>query len=250
MHAGAALVTADRLALRRGGRSAGQEAPTRGHAAAASIDGASFLIHAAEIAGVAAIEGNGQRELLRAIAGVDDVEVVSGTLDVAQPVGFIPEDRTSEGLVPSFTLAENLLLGTLDGSPWWLDWEAVRTRTSELIAMHDIRAGGPDTRCDTLSGGNQQKLVFAIAMARLPRVIVAEDPTRGLDVQATEAIHQGLRTAARGGAAVIVHSSDVDEVMMLADRLIVVAHGRVQALPDRPARELVGDAMLATDTPQ
>ena len=136
VEAGIQLVTAEHLDLRR--RSSGTGTPPP-----AAILDATFSIRAGELAGIAAIEGNGQRELLRAIAGVDDVEVVSGTFEVAEPVGFIPEDRTTEGLIPSFTLAENLLLGTLDRSTWWLNWNAITEQTRELLATHDIRASDP-----------------------------------------------------------------------------------------------------------
>jgi ABC-type uncharacterized transport system ATPase subunit len=237
VEAGIPLVTADHLSLRRSSGTGTPPPP-------AMLD-ATFSIHAGELAGMAAIEGNGQRELLRAIAGVDDVEVVAGTLEVANPVGFIPEDRTTEGLIPSFTLAENLLLGTLDRSTWWLNWKATTERTRELLATHDIRASDPQVRAGNLSGGNQQKLVFAMALARAPRVIVAENPTRGLDVQATGAIHERLRAGARNGAAIVMHSSDVDEVLALADRTLVVARGRVEVLAGSPSREVVGEAMLA-----
>ena len=239
------MISADRLTLRRGDdssitrRARANDEPVR-------ITEASFSVCAGEIVGIAAVDGNGQRELLRAIAGVDGVEVASGTLTVTGPIAFIPEDRTSEGLVPSFTAAENLLLGTLDQSSWWLDWKEMRRRTGELFAANDIRGGGPDLPVAALSGGNQQKLVVATAMTRQPRVIVAEDPTRGLDVHAAAAIHERLFRAAQEGAAVIVHSSDVDEVMLLADRVLVVANGRVMEPAATPTRESIGEAMLST----
>lgn len=228
---GVVAVEASRLSLTRGGQLA--------------VVNASFQVRSGEIVGVAAIEGNGQRELLRAIAGVDDVVTVAGTLEVAGPVAFIPEDRSSEALIPSFTLAENLLLGTLDQSSWWLDWNAIRRDTQALLASHDIRAGGPESQAATLSGGNQQKLVFARALARQPRVIVAENPVRGLDIQAADMIQERIRAAARNGAAVIMHSSDVDEVLALADRVLVLRRGEVQDLPSDPTREQIGDALLA-----
>ena len=205
----------------------------------------SFEIRAGEIIGVAAIEGNGQRQLLRAIAGLGDRKFLGGTLEVTEPVAFIPEDRTTEGLIPQFTLSENLLLGTLAGAPRWLDWRAIAERTAELLEDHDVRASGPEVIAATLSGGNQQKFVLGRALLNNPRVIVAEDPTRGLDIQATETIHERLREAARHGAAVIVHSSDLDEVLSLADRLLVIARGRIRELPKDTPKETVGDAMLA-----
>jgi simple sugar transport system ATP-binding protein len=235
--AGDVLVRARGLNLKRHGATTGRP----------EIQDASFEFRAGQVVGVAAIEGNGQRELLRAIAGVDRVGVVAGTLEVTGPVAFIPEDRTTEGLIPPFTLAENLLLGTLTSAPRWLDWGAIGARANELLGAHDIRATGPDVVAATLSGGNQQKFVLARAMAGAPRVIVAEDPTRGLDVQAAEAIHERLRDAARRGAAVIVHASDLDEVLALADRILVVAGGRLHELSRDTPRDVVGDAMLALE---
>lgn len=235
---GDALVRASRLTLQRRGAAIVR----------ADIEGANFEVRGGEVIGVAAIEGNGQRELLRAIAGVDEIAVTAGTLDVRGPVVFIPEDRTTEGLIPQFTLAENLLLGTIAWSSRWLDWNTIRARTVELLRAHDVRASGPDVPAATLSGGNQQKFVLARALAGKPRVIVAEDPTRGLDIQATQAIHDRLRDAARNGAAVIVHASDLDEVLALADRVLVVARGRVRELPRETPRDVVGDAMLALES--
>jgi len=202
-----------------------------------------FAIRAGEIVGVAAVEGNGQRALLRAIAGLDEAAPRGGTLDVTGPVAFVPEDRTTEGIIPTLTLTENVLLG--DGAAkWWLDWPALRTRTTALLESFDVRGGDADTPAASLSGGNQQKLIFARVLERAPRVLVVEDPTRGLDVQATAAIHERLRAAAAGGAAVIVHSSDLDEVLELADRLFVMANGRLTELPIDTPRDVVGDAML------
>jgi simple sugar transport system ATP-binding protein len=205
-----------------------------------------FAFRAGEIIGVAAIEGNGQRALLRAIAGLEDVAVRSGALWVDAPVAFVPEDRTTEGIIPTLTLTENVLLGDAD-APWWLDWPALRARTTKLLEAFDVRGGGADTPAASLSGGNQQKLIFARVLERAPRVLVVEDPTRGLDVQATAAIHERLRAAAAAGAAVIVHSSDLDEVLELADRLFVMANGVLTELPPDTPRDAVGDAMLGVD---
>ena len=216
----------------------------------APAPGNSFDIHAGEIVGVAAIDGNGQRELLRAIAGVTGARIAGGTLEVTPPVAFVPEDRIAEALIGSFTLAENLLLGTLPPAARWIDWRKVRERTDALVRIHDIRATGSDASAESLSGGNQQKFVFARALEGTPRVIVAENPTRGLDVLATRSVHERLRDAARRGAAIIVHSSDLDEVLELADRLFVQLQGKVRELPADTPRDAVGDAMLGVvETP-
>ncbi|MES2305027.1 MAG: ATP-binding cassette domain-containing protein [Gemmatimonadota bacterium] len=201
----------------------------------------SFEIRGGEVVGIAAIEGNGQRELLRAIAGIVPAR---GTLEVASPVAFIPEDRSREGLIPPFTLTENLLLGVLARAGAWIDWPAWRTRTAQLLEQFDVRADGTETLAVQLSGGNQQKLIFARAFEREPRVLVAEDPTRGLDILATQAIHERLRLAAAQGMAVVVHSSDLDEVLAIADRVLVVANGVIREMPVDASRDDVGDALL------
>ncbi len=211
-----------------------------------AVRDASLVVAAGELVGVAAIEGNGQRELLRAIAGV--VPVVGGSLEVAEPVAFIPEDRTSEGLIPELSLTENIVLGLGRAAPWVrrgrLDWSAARARTGQLIGQFGIRAPGPDVPAAALSGGNQQKVVIARVLERKPRVIVAENPTRGLDIQAARAVWQRLRAAAVGGAAVLAYSTDLDEVLAEADRVLVIANGRVGAAPDGAGRAEVGTLML------
>lgn len=201
----------------------------------------SFELRAGEVVGMAAIEGNGQRELLRAVAGVIPAR---GEMQVTGPVSFVPEDRTREGVILDFSLTENLLLGLLHRAGRWIDWPHWRTRMTELLARFDIRADSVDLTAAQLSGGNQQKLVFARAFERGPRVLVAEDPTRGLDILATHAIHQRLREAAKGGAAVLVHSSDLDEVLEIADRVLVMRDGIMTEMPRDATRDQIGDALL------
>jgi simple sugar transport system ATP-binding protein len=208
---------------------------------------ASLEARAGEIVGIAAVEGNGQRELLRAVAG--RTHPLRGRLQVASPVAFIPEDRASEGLIPELTLTENMVLGSRAGDPWIrggrIDWAAAESQTAALLRAYDVAAPGPRARAGSLSGGNQQKLVIARELSRHPRVVVAENPTRGLDLRATAAVHQRLRDAANGGAAVLVHSSDLDEVLELAGRVLVVSRGVVTAPPPGAGREEIGAMMLA-----
>jgi simple sugar transport system ATP-binding protein len=204
---------------------------------------------AGEIIGVAAVEGNGQRELLRAVAG--RMQPLRGRLQVASPVAFIPEDRTTEGLIPELTLTENVVLASGADDPWirggWIDWGAAEAHTAELLRAYDVVAPGPRARAESLSGGNQQKLVIARELSRRPRVVVAENPTRGLDLRATAAVHERLRAAADAGAAVLVHSSDLDEVLELAARVLVVSRGVVSEPRSGGAanREEIGAMMLA-----
>ena len=209
----------------------------------------SLSVRAGEIVGVAAVEGNGQRELLRAVAG--RIPPLRGKLQVAQPVGFIPEDRTSEGLIPALSLTENVVLGLGSEGPWIhggrIAWREAAARTAELIRDFEITAPGPGTRASALSGGNQQKLVVARELSRSPAVIVAENPTRGLDISAAAAIHARLRSAAAAGAAVLFYSADLDEVLHLADRVIVLTRGTIAEAPPGASRSEIGAMMLRAE---
>jgi simple sugar transport system ATP-binding protein len=211
-----------------------------------ALSDASLEVWSGEIVGVAGVEGNGQRELLRAIAGL--IQPAGGTLEVTDPVAFIPEDRTTEGLVGEMSLTENLVLGAGDDVPWMsgrrIRWGAARARMESLIGAFGIRAASADVEARTLSGGNQQKVVVARALERAPKVIVAENPTRGLDVRAAREVHARLRAAARDGAAVVFASGDLDEVLELATRIVVVAKGRLHAVPPGADRPTIGAAML------
>ncbi len=207
---------------------------------------ASLVVHGGEILGVAGVEGNGQRELLRAVAG--RLLPIRGKLEVVGPVAFIPEDRTTEGLIPELTLVENVVLGSRPGDPWLrrgrIDWGLARQRTAALLRDFAVAAPGPQARASTLSGGNQQKLVAARELACAPRVIVAENPTRGLDIRAAAEIHARLLGAAAAGAAVLVHSSDLDEVLRLAHRVVVMARGVVLPAGPSPTRARIGELMV------
>jgi general nucleoside transport system ATP-binding protein len=208
---------------------------------------ASLVVHGGEILGVAGVEGNGQRELLRAVAG--RLLPIRGKLEVAGPVAFIPEDRTTEGLIPELTLTENVVLGSRPGDPWLgrgrIDWGVARQRTAALLREFGVVAPGTQARAAELSGGNQQKLVAARELARAPRVIVAEDPTRGLDIRAAAEIHARLIAAAGAGAAVVVHSSDLDEVLRLAHRVVVMARGALRPVAPGATRAQISELMVA-----
>jgi simple sugar transport system ATP-binding protein len=215
---------------------------------------ASFTIRGGELVVVAGVEGNGQRELLRAIAGLR--RPLRGLLEVSRPMAFIPEDRTTEGLILALTLTENMVLGVGRGAPWIagrrvrrVDWRAARQRTAELLREFGIQAAGSEATAGSLSGGNQQKLLVARALERRPRVLVAENPTRGLDVQAAADIHARLRAAAAVGAAVLVYSNDLDEVLELGVRVLVAAGGVIMEAPPGADRSVIGALMLSQEAP-
>ena len=207
-------------------------------------------LRAGELVGVAAVEGNGQRELLRAMAGLGSFP----GLGVMGSVAFVPEDRTTEGLISAMSLTENVVLGLGDDPRWArgarLDWSAARIRTAELIDGFDVVAEGPDVPASTLSGGNQQKIVLARALERHPALLVLENPTRGLDVRTTSEMHRRLREAAASGVTVLVYSTDLDEVLELAERVLVMWKGEVRETPKGAERRLIGEMMLGVEQRQ
>ncbi len=235
---GPVLVRADALDVAREGRYG------------LAVRGAAFSVHAGEVVGIAAVEGGGQRELLRAVAGL--IQPFRGVLEVRGPVAFVPEDRTTEGLIPEMSLAENVVLGLGRRAPgasgrWGLSWRAAREGTAALLRSANVVAAGPDAPAATLSGGNQQKLVVARALALGPRVLVAENPTRGLDIGAAAGLHAKFRSAAAAGTAVLAYSSDLDEVMERSDRILVLTAGTLRAAPAGAGRELVGRMMVGAE---
>jgi len=208
------------------------------------VRGVSFSVRRGEIVGIAGVDGNGQTELVEAITGLRAPE--SGRIAVAGAtlhgrvtarrmldagVGHIPEDRQRRGLVLEFTIAENLALHDYHRPPdsrrGWLFPARLLERAARLIAEFDIRGGGPLTPARALSGGNQQKVVVAREVARNPAVLVAAQPTRGLDVGAIEYVHRRLLAERDTGHAILLVSLELDEVLSLADRILVLYEGRI-----------------------
>jgi simple sugar transport system ATP-binding protein len=203
----------------------------------------SLTVRAGEIVGIAGVEGNGQSELIEAITGLRRAEsgevVVAGQV-VSHPsarrmldagVGHIPEDRQRRGLVLEFSIAENIALHDYNTSPdsrfGWLFPRRLIERARGLIREFDIRGGGPTTLGGALSGGNQQKVVAAREVARDPKVLVAAQPTRGLDVGAIEYLHRRLVEERDEGRAILLVSLELDEVLSLSDRILVMYEGEV-----------------------
>ncbi len=206
------------------------------------ISHATFTLREGEIVGIAAVEGAGHAALLRALAGVRSPD--AGELELPPEVSFIPADRQRDALVMDFPLFENLALrhaGDLRGR---LHWASIRRRTRAVIEAFDVRAASESSSARALSGGNQQRFVLGRELEFRPRLLVAENPTRGLDLRATAAVQDRLRRAARNGTAIVMYSTELDEVFAMADRIFVVHRGEIRDVPkDRGlvARAMVGD---------
>jgi ABC-type uncharacterized transport system ATPase subunit len=200
----------------------------------------SLSVRAGEILGIAAVEGSGQRELVRVIAG--RTRAVRGTVERPPLVGFVPEDRQRDALALDFSLTENVALLGAGQRHGTISWRRLARQTGDLLRSFDVRAAGTNVTARTLSGGNQQKLVLARELSRGPQLVVAENPTRGLDIRAMRAVHDRLRGAAANGAAIVIYSGDLDEVLALANRVVVMHAGRARECS--LDRSEVGRAML------
>jgi general nucleoside transport system ATP-binding protein len=209
----------------------------------AKVRGVSFDVRAGEIVGIAGVDGNGQTELIDALTGLQRIE--SGTVTIAGRelthttaraaldlgIGHIPEDRQRRGLVLEFSIAENIALHDYAKPPvgryGWLFPGKMVGRARALIQEFDVRGGGPFTRAGGLSGGNQQKVVAAREIARDPKVLIAAQPTRGLDVGAIEYLHRRLVTERDEGRAILLVSLELEEILSLSDRILVIYEGEI-----------------------
>jgi ABC-type uncharacterized transport system ATPase subunit len=208
----------------------------------ARVRDASFALREGDIVGVAGVDRSGVRELLALLAG--RLPPTTGLLTIPDGVAFIPADRHGDALILDFTIVENVALTELQDSPGRMPWDALHSAARSIVATFDVRGASSRARVRSLSGGNQQKLVLGRALARRPEVMVADNPTRGLDVGAAASIRDRLRYAAARGATIVVHSPDLDELAALATRMLVVHGGRVIETPvDRTA---AGAAMLGS----
>jgi general nucleoside transport system ATP-binding protein len=221
-----------------------------------AVDGLDLTVRAGEVLGIAGVQGNGQTELVEAIMGLRPV--LAGAITLAGEridgwptkkvlragVGYIPEDRSVDGLVKEFSIAENLVLDTYDLPPFAaglaLRPAVIAETARERIAEYDVRTPSAHVPVGTLSGGNQQKVIVAREMSRPLKLLVAAQPTRGVDVGSIEFIHNRIIQERDAGAAVLVVSSELDEVVGLADRVAVMYRGRIVGVvdPDTPYEEI------------
>jgi simple sugar transport system ATP-binding protein len=212
----------------------------RGGRGLTAIDRATFDIRRGEVVGVAGVEGSGHHELLLALGG--RLPVGGGTLTLPGRVGFVPEDRHRDAIVVDFSLTENVAIQGAGRRTGRMRWAQIERRTATLLERFDVRSRGPSDRMATLSGGNQQKVVLAREVDAQPELLVVENPTRGLDIRASAFVRQQIRAGRDAGMAVVLYSSDLDEVIESADRVLVVHAGTVRWI-DRD-RTAVGAAML------
>ena len=206
----------------------------------AVVRGATLHLHAGEIVGVAGVAGSGAREFLHAIAG--RLRPSGGTLQLPNVIGFIPEDRQHDALLMDESVATNVALHGAGKRRGWLRRREMEADAERLVRESGIVAADVRASVSTLSGGNQQRLIAARELAARPALMVAVNPTRGLDVVATASIQRQLRAAAAAGMAVVYYTADLDELIAIADRVVVVFDGRVSEVARD--RDAIGRAML------
>ena len=213
-----------------------------------AVKGLSLSVKAGEILGIAGVEGNGQRELVEAICGMrsrtsGSVSINGKVLPNLNPkaahvagISHIPEDREKHGLVSSYSISDNLILNCFDQAPYASGWvrnhDAVAANGAALVKEFDIRTPSPDLPAGSLSGGNKQKVVVARELSQDLSVVVASQPTRGVDVGSIEFIHNQLIAARDNGAAVLLVSAELDEVLSISDRISVLYAGKIVATFD------------------
>ncbi|MGA1508045.1 MAG: ABC transporter ATP-binding protein, partial [Aquiluna sp.] len=227
-----------------------------------AVNGVSFDVRAGEILAVAGVQGNGQTELAEAIMGLRSALTGFGKITIKgsdmtgssvrqvleSGVGYIPEDRTSDGVVGAFTIAENMMINSSYTSRFTkgvnINFSARRKIADELVKEFDVRTPSAETLAGKLSGGNQQKVVVARELSRDVDLLIASQPTRGVDVGSIEFIHERIVIERDKGKAVVLVSTELDEVLALADRIAVMYRGKiVDIVSPETSREQLGKLM-------
>jgi simple sugar transport system ATP-binding protein len=224
---------------------------------ALAVQSVSLDVRPGEVVGVAGVDGSGQTELAEAIVGLrhiagggvwldgEEITRLSAAARMKRGMAYVPEDRQRDGLVLDFSIAENMILGrqrepTCCGGRT-LDLRCMAVKGEMAVREHRIRAGGGDVIARTLSGGNQQKVVLARALDGQPRLLVAMQPTRGLDVEATRFVYDTLRKALLGGMGILLFSLDLDELFEISTRIAVMYNGTLAGIV--PRREATPDGI-------
>ena len=249
---------------RQGAEAAASPAPEREEAALELVDvwadgdrgapavrGVSLTVRAGEIVAVAGVAGNGQRELAEAITGLRPItegEIRAGRRlrggdpreAIAAGIAHVPEDRLGTGVAPSLSIAMNVALKSYRSAGPLLRLRRMREQAAEVIHRYQVKAPGPHAEARKLSGGNLQKVVLAREFASDPKVLIAASPTRGLDVSAIETVHTSIVEAADRGVGVVLISEDLDEILALADRVVVMYEGRLREASEPENVEEIG----------
>jgi len=213
-----------------------------------ALRGVSLTVQAGEIVGLAGVSGNGQRELAEALAGLRpirqgrilltgrDVTHASPADHIAAGQAYIPEERMREGAIKEFSVSENLILQDHGHAPYsrgtFLDFKAIAARSAHLVEAFNVKTPTVDTSFKNLSNGNIQKLILAREFSRRPAVLIAAQPTRGVDIGASEYIHQRLLEQRAAGTATLLISEDLDEIRAISDRIAVIYEGRIVGVVD------------------
>ena len=233
-----------------------------------AVAGVSFEVHAGEVLGIAGVQGNGQTELVEALTGLthsfggkvmlDGHEVTNATPRrlVDAGIAHVPEDRHQFGMIKSYPVADNMILNTYHQPPYsrrrTMNNKAIEEHAKQLVAQYDVRTPSVYTKGDSLSGGNQQKMVVAREFSRPIKLLIAAQPTRGLDVGSIEFIHRRIIEQRDAGAAVLLVSAELDEVMSVSDRIAVMYRGKIIATMDArtATREQLGLLMAGITSEQ
>jgi simple sugar transport system ATP-binding protein len=232
-----------------------------------ALKGASFSVHEGEIFGIAGVSGNGQHELAEVLAGLRKAEggkVMLAEKDITHSsslarwqlgVGYIPSERVDVGSIGNFSLVENVTMNYYFDAGFsrqgLVDYRNIRTLTEEIIAEYGVATPSSDTKARTLSGGNLQKLILARVLSRKPRLVIANLPTQGLDIGATEFVRNKLMAAKQEKAGILLISEDLDEVLSLSDWVAPIYEGEFMGIiaGEAAKRENVG-AMMAGSRPE
>jgi simple sugar transport system ATP-binding protein len=214
-----------------------------------ALRGVTFEVRSGEILGIAGVSGNGQKELAESIAGLRPItggivsiagtDVTGASPGERRAAGFsyIPEERMQEGAIGDFTVSENIILLNHGHEPYthrgFLDFDAIEERSADLIEAFDVRTPSQATPLKSLSGGNIQKLILARELSSQPKALIASQPTRGVDIGATEYIHARLMEQRDAGVATMLISEDLDEILALSDRIAVMYEGKIVGIVDR-----------------
>ncbi|MFH1179223.1 MAG: ATP-binding cassette domain-containing protein, partial [Candidatus Bathyarchaeota archaeon] len=226
-----------------------------------ALRGLDLEVMSHEILGLAGVEGNGQTELIEVLMGLrrltggkvtlldTDITDMSPNQRIRLGISHVPEDRYKRGMISDFTVQENIILGSqrdrFTENGVTIDFEKAKQYASEMIDDYQIQAPGPNTKISTLSGGNQQRVVVAREFSREPKLIIAAQPTRGLDVGATEYVRKKLIEMRDMGAAVLLISADLDEIWALSNRVAVIYEGKIVAVRecDKTSEQEIGRYM-------